>query len=246
LNIAVPLEAPNYRLDSEPVTETWFHCLYAKEARIVMVYPPPINLWTQIDIGADGNLQLLGGKCAHIIVSRKHGAYWYLCHSGKSLRRMLRAARTTVCTGNWPTTPSNLISFAAPVTVAAISGASVVQVTGGTFNAIGHATINQYHNSMQPDEVQFQAAGRMIKILDWLTELNFRAYHQETLERRTPGTGAQFLVSEPLQRWKNCPGAVLWGIGMRKLSCSNIVSGSHLPSQLVPGRPFWYQLSLSI
>ncbi|KAH6890094.1 hypothetical protein BKA70DRAFT_1234896 [Coprinopsis sp. MPI-PUGE-AT-0042] len=73
---------------------------------------------------------------------------WVLANSGKSPSQDVENE-----TGNdlYPD-PSGLLSLAAPITVAAISGANAVQVNGGIFNTIGHATVNNYYRTMPRDE----------------------------------------------------------------------------------------------
>lgn len=61
---------------------------------------------------------------------------------------------------------------------------------------------------------RMQNEGEEREILDWLTPIDHTSYYLDYLRRREPGTGNEFLQSEPFTRWMGgkgktmfCPGA---------------------------------------
>ncbi|TFK18831.1 hypothetical protein FA15DRAFT_674982 [Coprinopsis marcescibilis] len=94
-----------------------------------------------------------------------------------------------------------------------MAGASNVAISGGTFNVISTYYGYSYNTSPASDHSVLSPADRKV-ILEWLSDINFRAFLADNLRRRAAGTGMWIFKDGKFVRWKGHRRGVLWGTGM--------------------------------
>ncbi|KAH6907735.1 hypothetical protein BKA70DRAFT_1150116 [Coprinopsis sp. MPI-PUGE-AT-0042] len=95
--------------------------------------------------------------------------------------------------------------------VAILEGASDSTISGGTFNAAGRDVITVNNITIT---ILDTTPLKDIKILDWLSQINYRALQMFNHELAIAGTCAWFLRSKIFQQWLEGKFRILWGTGM--------------------------------
>ncbi|KAH6919204.1 hypothetical protein BKA70DRAFT_1459254 [Coprinopsis sp. MPI-PUGE-AT-0042] len=87
-----------------------------------------------------------------------------------------------------------------------------IQITGESFHTAGR-DINNTTINYNGKDFGIPTAQEFRSVLDWLSNINFRGFHQSNLQIRVAGTGQKYLNADTFKKWLE-DGGILWGTGM--------------------------------